>query len=309
MLGAGDFMHTLSARQPDAVEEAFLQMIEQALAHQEIVIVDDLHLVTQVVSACDYPRTLLLDAALTALMGEAVALRKKLVFGSDDEVPWPVARRAFTWKLAEFEPEDYACICRNLLGEAAEQLDFAQIHRYAPALTAEQLRHTCIWLIHGNAVDTGAMIEYLRSHFLVSNVELEEVQRVTWSDLKGVDDVIRELEAKVALPFENDSLRQELDLKPKRGVLLAGPPGTGKTTIGRALAHRLKSKFFLIDGTVVSGSRDFHSQSGPGLRSCPAQCALDCIHRRRRRDLRRRGEPRALPLSPDHTRWPGKREL
>jgi len=38
-----------------------------------------------------------------------------------------------------------------------------------------------------------------------------------------------------------------------------GPPGTGKTTIGRALAHRLKSKFFLIDGTVVAGSCDFHS--------------------------------------------------
>ncbi len=66
------------------------------------------------------------------------------------------------------------------------------------------------------------------------------------------------MEAKVALPFENDTLRLELDLKPKRGVLLAGPPGTGKTTIGRALAHRLKSKFFLIDGTVVAGTHDFH---------------------------------------------------
>ena len=43
-------------------------------------------------------------------------------------------------------------------------------------------------------------------------------------------------------------------------MLLAGPPGTGKTTIGRALAHRLKSKFFLIDGTVVSGSPDFYGQ-------------------------------------------------
>jgi transitional endoplasmic reticulum ATPase len=163
LLGAKDFMHTLSARQPEAVEETFLRMVEQALAHHEIVIVDDLHLVTQAVSACDYSRTLLLDAALTALMGEAAALRKKLVFGSDDEVPWPLARRAFTWKLAEFEPEDYACICRNLLGEAAGSLDFAQVHRYAPALTAEQLRHTCIWLVRGNTVDTRAMIEYLRS--------------------------------------------------------------------------------------------------------------------------------------------------
>jgi SpoVK/Ycf46/Vps4 family AAA+-type ATPase len=43
-------------------------------------------------------------------------------------------------------------------------------------------------------------------------------------------------------------------------VLLAGPPGTGKTTIGRALAHRLKSKFFLIDGTVVAGSGDFYDE-------------------------------------------------
>ena len=260
LLGIREFMQSLAGRRPEAIEEAFLQMVEQGLAHHDIVIVDDLHLVTQVVSSCDYPRALLLDAALTAIMGEAAAFRKKLVFGTDDEAPWPLARRAHTWKVAEFLPDDYACICGSLLGEAGAQLDYARVHRFAPALTAEQLRHTCNWLIHLKTVDTEAMIEYLRSHYMVSNVELEEVQRVTWNDLKGVDNVIRELEAKVALPFENDALRSELGLKPKRGVLLAGPPGTGKTTIGRALAHRLKSKFFLIDGTVVAGSRNFYEK-------------------------------------------------
>src|SRR6185295_9430975 len=60
--------------------------------------------------------------------------------------------------------------------------------------------------------------------------------------------------------LENDELATELNLRPKRGVLLVGPPGTGKTTIGRALAHRLKSKFFLIDGTYISGTNQFYNR-------------------------------------------------
>jgi SpoVK/Ycf46/Vps4 family AAA+-type ATPase len=127
-------------------------------------------------------------------------------------------------------------------------------------LTAQQLRNTFVSLSREDRLDTGSFIEYLRTHYMMSNVEIEEVQRVSLSDLKGADNVIRELEAKIALPFENDALRQELGLRPKRGVLLAGPPGTGKTTIGRALAHRLKSKFFLIDGTMIAGSHGFFSR-------------------------------------------------
>src|SRR5207253_471199 len=80
------------------------------------------------------------------------------------------------------------------------------------------------------------------------------------SDLKGIDEVIRSLEANIIVPLENDELAAELGLKPKRGVLLAGPPGTGKTTVGRALAHRLKSKFFLLDGTFISGACDFYER-------------------------------------------------
>src|SRR5204863_6171444 len=83
-------------------------------------------------------------------------------------------------------------------------------------------------------------------------------QTVDLKDLKGVDDVLRDLEINIVLPLENDELAGRFRLRSKRGVLLYGPPGTGKTTVGRALAHRLKGKFFLIDGTFIAGTNEFY---------------------------------------------------
>jgi SpoVK/Ycf46/Vps4 family AAA+-type ATPase len=221
-----------------------------------------------------------LDAALTAILADAAAFGKKLLFGVESDMPWPLRRRAYIWHIREFGPDDYASISRGLLApDISGRLDFDRIHRFAPALNAHQLSNACNWLSRDPQLDTDRFLEYLRSQELTSNVDANEVERVEWSDLKGVDGVIRELEAKIALPFENDLLTAELGLKPKRGVLLAGPPGTGKTTIGRALAHRLKSKFFLIDGTVVAGSNDFYCKVGQifaaAKRNAPAIVFID----------------------------------
>src|SRR5206468_2051303 len=122
--------------------------------------------------------------------------------------------------------------CRRYLDAAvADRLDYERLHRFAPALNGHQLRKACGWLAHKAELDTERFIDYLREQNLASNVDVREVARVDWNDLKGMDDVVRALEAKIALPLENDALAAELQLKPKRGVLLAGPPGTGKTTI------------------------------------------------------------------------------
>src|SRR5271165_230786 len=254
------FLREVMDRQPLALEEALLDLLDQALREHEFAIVDDLQMINSVTQSCSYARCGLIDAVLTTVLDEAAGRGRKIVFGlrKDDEV-LPIARRASLQEIKDFTPLDYECILRAHLGpELAGRLDPGQIHRFAPGLTAWQLRNACAAVAHDRELKTEQFIEYLTEQDIVSNVEIEEVQPVDWRDLKGMDDVVSALEAKIALPLENSKLAEELRLKPRRGVLLAGPPGTGKTTIGRALAHRLKGKFFLIDGTIIARTDDFY---------------------------------------------------
>jgi transitional endoplasmic reticulum ATPase len=258
-LGMREFMQTLDAGEPFAIEEAWIRLMEASLAKHDLVILDDMHLIASVVEGYGYPRPNLLNAAITAVLEQADAA-KKFVFAVQEDAPEPIGRRAQTYEIAEFTPSDYQSICSAYLPIATNSLDYERIHRFAPALNAHQLKTACWCMRSVLDLDTDRFIEYLVSRNLTSNVQIKEVAAVDWKDLKGVDDVIRALEAKIAFPLEEHGVAAEFQLKPKRGVLLAGPPGTGKTTIGRALAHRLKSKFFLIDGTVIAGTNNFYCE-------------------------------------------------
>ncbi len=263
-LNMKDFMGILRQRNPIALEETLEELVLDALNQHSHVIVDDLRLLSDVIGPCNhfYQRRNLLDAPLTTLTSLAIEMDKKLIFGVVNSPSDPIAQRCYYAHIREFDAADYESICRNHLGtERSSRLDYAKIFRFARELNAHQLKAACQWLVaQGDAVSTEEFIEYLRSNRLFSNVDLGEVQPVNLHDLKGVEDVIQSLEANIIVPLENDELAAELSLKPKRGVLLAGPPGTGKTTVGRALAHRLRSKFFLLDGTFISGTHDFYEK-------------------------------------------------
>jgi predicted AAA+ superfamily ATPase len=257
-----DLTEAMVGSDPLALEEIFTQRVVQALRGHQHVFVDDLHLLTAVTTCHSfYPRHGWLNAPITALLAGAIAAGKKLIFGSGGGVPPPVRERCFAFEIGDFEVADYEHLGRAYLPAAtAARLDYRKIHRFASRLNAHQLRTACEWLAPEGNLDTEQFVDYLRARRLASNVDLGEVQAVDLRDLLGVDDVIESLEANIVLPLENDALAEELDLRPKRGVLLIGPPGTGKTTVGRALAHRLKSKFFLIDGTFISGTHEFYER-------------------------------------------------
>lgn len=259
-LTIADFVEASRGLNPLALEEAIAQPLLAALRQHDVVIADDLHVATAVMSGCRfYPRSGWLDAPLSVVAAYAEAAGKTLILGTPRySLPDAFEELALSIPFAALGTEDYQHLCRYRLGERAAAIDFDQIYRFAPHLNGHQLRNTCAWFQDHPQIDTEQFLNYLRTHELTSNVELGEVADVELTSLRGVDEVIRSLEANIVLPLENDALIKRLDLKPKRGVLLVGPPGTGKTTVGRALAHRLKGKFFLIDGTMISGTDSFY---------------------------------------------------
>src|SRR5438094_2969952 len=259
-LNMKDFVEASTGKHPLALEETLYQLIVDALKAHPLVIVDDVHLLDLFSAGCHfYPRSGYFNSIMMGLCTYALEAKKKLIFGTKSEFAEAAAQRSYSFEIERFKVEDYSALVETFRGEA-KQLDFEKIFRFAPKLNAHQLKAACQWLVNFKELSTDSFIEYLRSQRLASNVDLGEVQAVDLTDLKGVDDVLRNLEINIVLPLENDALANQYKLRSKRGVLLYGPPGTGKTTVGRALAHRLKSKFFLIDGTFITGTSDFYQR-------------------------------------------------
>ena len=257
-LPLGALALAMRSANPLALEETFERQVSDALSQYPAVILDDVDLLLNVVEGCgSYPRSGWISGAVTRLCEFAEKNDRKLVFGGG--APWNVRSRGYGSYIGEYSVADYEFIARKYLPEAsANRLDFAHLHRYATHLDAKEIRSACRWLANDAELSTESFIDYLRTQGLSSNVDLAGVRQVTLADLRGMDGLIESLETQVVLPLENDALASEFGLRPKRGVLLLGPPGTGKTTIGRALAHRLKSKFFRIDGTFIPGTSDFY---------------------------------------------------
>lgn len=77
-----------------------------------------------------------------------------------------------------------------------------------------------------------------------------ENTNVTFDDIIGQDEVIKDIKMELKL-MQNESMYKELNARPVKGLLLAGPPGTGKTMIAKALANEAKIKFFYINSSSI----------------------------------------------------------
>ncbi|KAH1055867.1 hypothetical protein J1N35_033932 [Gossypium stocksii] len=73
---------------------------------------------------------------------------------------------------------------------------------------------------------------------------------VKWESIKGLEDAKRLLKEAVVMPIKYPKYFTGL-LSPWKGILLFGPPGTGKTMLAKAVATECKTTFFNISASSV----------------------------------------------------------
>lgn len=79
----------------------------------------------------------------------------------------------------------------------------------------------------------------------------EKLDEIGYDDIGGCKKQLAQIREMIELPLRHPGLFKTLGVKPPRGVLLYGPPGSGKTCIAKAVANETGAFFFLINGPEV----------------------------------------------------------
>ena len=102
--------------------------------------------------------------------------------------------------------------------------------------------------------DTLAIIEVLNDGWdpLVSTSEIVEKPKTTFEDIGGMEEEILSIRQAIELPLTKPDAFEKMGLTPPKGVLLTGPPGTGKTMLAKAIANSTSATFLGLVGSELA---------------------------------------------------------
>ncbi|MBZ6495601.1 proteasome-activating nucleotidase Pan2 [Natrinema longum] len=83
------------------------------------------------------------------------------------------------------------------------------------------------------------------------SMEITAKPAVTYADIGGIDEQVREVREAVEQPLAEPELFDEVGIDPPSGVLLYGPPGTGKTMLAKAVANETDATFIKMAGSEL----------------------------------------------------------
>jgi len=86
---------------------------------------------------------------------------------------------------------------------------------------------------------------------LVSVMKVEKAPLESYADVGGLEAQIQEIKEAVELPLTHPELYEEIGIKPPKGVILYGSPGTGKTLLAKAVANQTSATFLRVVGSEL----------------------------------------------------------
>lgn len=91
---------------------------------------------------------------------------------------------------------------------------------------------------------------------------LVQVPDIKWDDIGGLDDSKQELKEAVEWPLKYPEKFKKFGIRPPRGVLLHGVPGTGKTLLAKAVANESEANFIAVKGPELLSKWVGESEKG-----------------------------------------------
>ncbi|KAM0916465.1 hypothetical protein ACQ4PT_010181 [Festuca glaucescens] len=95
----------------------------------------------------------------------------------------------------------------------------------------------------------------------VKREDEERLDDVGYDDVGGMGKQMNQIRELVELPLRHPQIFKSLGVKPPKGILLYGPPGSGKTLIARAVANETGAFFFCINGPEIMSKMAGESES------------------------------------------------
>jgi len=73
----------------------------------------------------------------------------------------------------------------------------------------------------------------------------------SYADIGGLETQIQEIKEAVELPLTHPELYEDIGIRPPKGVILYGEPGTGKTLLAKAVANQTSATFLRVTGSEL----------------------------------------------------------
>ncbi|CAN1229033.1 26S proteasome regulatory subunit 4 homolog A [Linum grandiflorum] len=114
----------------------------------------------------------------------------------------------------------------------------------------DQIEPGCAILMHNKVLSVVGLLQDDVDP-MVSVMKVEKAPLQSYADIGGLDAQIQEIKEAVELPLTHPELYEDIGIKPPKGVILYGEPGTGKTLLAKAVANSTSATFLRVVGSEL----------------------------------------------------------